>query len=459
MKVSKYNYTTYDGDGNLVIYNFLNGLSSLTKVRKESVGLFKEKFMSDEKTAPFIDEENYLIVDKLLQLGILVPSDVNETIAYSAVHYEKAFDSKLHLTVLPTGKCMFRCPYCYEGEQQFYRNSMKEKEKKALVQFVQRSIPKHSSLEIGWYGGEPLLEIETIKYLSEMFIQVCNARHLPYIAEMTTNAYLLNPDVFDLLYKLKVYTYMITLDGFKEQHDKIRCTCDGKGSYDTIIQNLLYIRDNKKYKFAHIIVRVNVSKDVYERLDEFISYVASLFADDPRFEITFAAVVSYTENSEYRKFINPFEMHKRLFENDTYMSKIYDERLRVNQLVPEQKCIASMKNAFVITPDLSVYKCYSFFENPNNKIGFIDVKGNLVVDESKHKKWYYANTYVQSVPKKCEDCFYFPCCRLISPGCPVRYSKKQEWQVCFLEREDFRNELDRNIIYATTTHPFTEIEM
>lgn len=459
MKASKYNYTTYDGEGNLVVYNFLRGITSLTKVKKESVDLFIEKFMGNEILDSSLSEEEHLIVDKLLQQGILVPSDVDETVACSAMHYEKAFDSKLHLTVLPTGRCMFRCPYCYEGEQQFHREPMKEEEKKALVRFVQRSIPKHTSLEIGWYGGEPLLELGTIKYLSEMFIKMCNTRHLPYVAEMTTNAYLLNPDVFDMLYKLKVYTYMITLDGFKEQHDKIRCTSDGKGSYDTIIRNLLYIRDNKKYKFAHIIVRVNVSKDVYERLDEFVSHVTSLFADDPRFEITFAAVVSYIENSQYGKFVNPFEMHERLFKNEIYMNKIYDERLRINQLVPEQKCIATMKNAFVITPDLSVYKCYSFFENPNNKIGVIDERGNLLIDEAKHKKWYFANTYVQSVSEKCDACFYSPCCRLISPGCPVRYSKKQDWQVCFLEREDFKQELDRIIVYATTKHPFAEIEM
>lgn len=40
---------------------------------------------------------------------------------------------------------------------------------------------------------------------------------------MTTNGYLLNLGVFDMLYKLKVYDYMITIDGPKELHDILTC--------------------------------------------------------------------------------------------------------------------------------------------------------------------------------------------------------------------------------------------
>lgn len=459
MKASKYNYLTYDEEGNLIIYNFRSGLNSLVRVEKKSVDLFIKKYMLSEISEEFIDDGNRIIVDNLSRLGILVPSDINETVSNVAFHYNKVLDSKLHLTVLPTGKCMFGCPYCYESTQKFHRNAMTVQARNTLVRYVQRIIANHTSLEIGWYGGEPLLELDTIKYLSEIFIKICKIRHLPYIAEITTNGYLLTPDVFDMLYRLKVYTYMITLDGFREQHDKIRFTSDGKGSFDTIINNLLHIYNNKQYKFVHIIVRVNVSRDVYDRLDEFVNYVASIFTDDSRFEITFAAVVSYTENSRYGKFVDPFKMYEQLFDNEVYMNKIYNEKLKIGQLVPEQKCVASLKNAYVIMPDLSVYKCYSFFENPNNKIGFINSKGNLVVDEAKHKKWYFCNEYVQDIPEKCTECFYSPCCRLISPGCPVRYTKKQAWQECVLEKEDFIKNLNTNIIYAARKHPVTIIEM
>lgn len=459
IRKSKYNYMVYDENGNLVIYNFLRGLGCVAKIESQYVEKFERVFISSECDYDKIDASYQTIADQLLRLGILVSEEVNENEAYKATHYQNAFDNQLQLTVLPTGKCMFRCPYCYECMQKFHREAMTPEKQKALLSFVKKSISNHTSLKIGWYGGEPLMEYDTIKYLSETFIKICNMRHIPYVAEMTTNAFLLTEDVFDTLYKLRVYTYMITLDGFKEQHDKIRFTSDGKGSFDTILKNLLYIRDNKHYKFAHVIVRINVSSDVLERLDELVEFVADLFSGDPRFEINFAAVVSYTPASKYGKFVDPFKMYDQLFKNETYMEKIYSEKSKVFQLIPEQKCIATKKNAFVITPDLSVYKCYSFFENKNNKVGYIDDRGILNLNEALHNKWYLGSDYMQPVSQECQDCFYRPCCRVVSSGCPLRYVNKQKWQVCALKTDGFKDGLRQNILYAASHYPINTIKI
>ena len=47
MKMSKYNLTSYDHEGNLIVYNFLTGISSLTKVMKPDVNMFTILFFSD----------------------------------------------------------------------------------------------------------------------------------------------------------------------------------------------------------------------------------------------------------------------------------------------------------------------------------------------------------------------------------------------------------------------------
>ena len=48
LRMSKYNYTVFDDDGNLILYNFLTGLNSLTKVIKEDVEKFNQLFLSCE---------------------------------------------------------------------------------------------------------------------------------------------------------------------------------------------------------------------------------------------------------------------------------------------------------------------------------------------------------------------------------------------------------------------------
>ncbi|MCI9435925.1 MAG: radical SAM protein [Lachnospiraceae bacterium] len=459
MKMSKYNFVMHDQNGNMIIYNFLTGMRSLLKIMKQDVEKFTNLFLTNSDIDSSVCEKYREAVKSMLELGILVPDNVDESVSQEELHYSETYDSKLSLIILPTGKCMFRCPYCYEGEQIFHRESMTIDDQDALVKFVQRNISKHTALNINWFGGEPLLEADTIKYLSDKFIQICNTRHIPYSAEMTTNGYLLNADMFDMLYKLRVYTYMITLDGFKEQHDRVKCTCDGKGSYDTILNNLLRIRDNKHYKFAHIIVRINVSKNVLNKLDDFVEYIASLFADDSRFEITFAAVVSYSESSLYDKYVDSFEMHERLFQNKIFMEKIYNEEFKIHQLIPEKKCVAALRNAYVITSDLGVYKCYTYFESDDNKVGHINLKSDFVIDETKHKRWYLPNRYVQKISEACSNCFYLPCCRYVSPGCPIQYTQKQRWQSCILEKENYKDDLASGILYAIDKHPFTMLAL
>ena len=238
---------------------------------------------------------------------------MEESIYCDSFSYEDIFDSELVLTILPTGKCNFKCPYCFESDKSFCRTAMTMEKQNTLLKFVQKVIPKHKSLTIGWFGGEPLLEPQIIKYLSENLIRMCNARFLPYSSEITTNGFFLDEKTFDMLYKLKIYSYQITIDGVKEHHDKYRIARNGKGTYDIIMSNLLRIKNSRHYKFALILLRVNVLKDSFERFDEFIYYISTTFGDDPRFKITFMPVADFSggnNNVETEK-VTAEEIHEK----------------------------------------------------------------------------------------------------------------------------------------------------
>lgn len=293
LKMSKYNFFTSDKEGNLIIYNFLSGITSLTKVLKSDVEKFKQLFLANNEIEDESCVEHTEAVNYLIKSGILIASDINENVLYDSVQYNQVYDSKLVLTILPTGKCNFRCPYCFETPQSFCRDEMTIDSQNALLKYLQKAIPNHRALHISWFGGEPLLSPDVIKRLSDKFIRICSVRHLPYSADIITNGYLLDADMFDMLYKLNVYDYMITVDGFREQHDKRRFTNDGKGSFDVIMKNLLRIRNSKQYKFANIMIRVNMSKGFLEELDDFVEFISSSFADDSRFKVMFVPVVKF----------------------------------------------------------------------------------------------------------------------------------------------------------------------
>ena len=444
-RMSKYNHHVFDECGNLILFNFLTGLKSLFLIKKDNVEEFLSLFSASDIEYSSNNALNSAI-DQLIDAGILVYNGIEESIYCDSSSYEDIFNSELVLTILPTGKCNFNCPYCFESDKQFSRSAMSLENQNALLKYVQKNISKHKSLKVGWFGGEPLLEPNIIKYLSEKIIKICNARFLPYSSEMTTNGYFLTEEVFKMLYSMKVYNYQITIDGVKEHHDKYRTTHNGKGTYDVIFSNLLRIKDLKQYKFARILLRVNMLKDSVDKTNEFIDLFYSTFGDDHRFSITFMPVADFSNenNRTGLEKTTAEDINKILSANEIYTNKIFNEKeARIASLLPQRKCVSARKNTYVIAPDLSVYKCCIYFDHPSNKIGFISPTGDLVVNENKHRQWFTTNKLYTS----CNDCFYYPVCK--STACPIRMNKKRNNSVCQLKDEDFYQKISDNIIYAS----------
>lgn len=69
-------------------------------------------------------------------------------------------------------------------------------------------------------------------------------------------------------------------------------------------------------------------------------------------------------------------------------------------------CYASRKNSYVIRPDGSVYKCTVHFDDKNNKVGYFDDNGNMIINEYSNAKWYIKNEF----RKICIECIFLPIC-------------------------------------------------
>ncbi len=448
MKMSTYNITVYDQEGNLIIYNFLTGIPSTIKIMKPDIEKFRKIFSESHIIHDHDCESNAELVKKLLRLGILVDADLDEELVYYAKTFEETYENKLFLTILPTGKCNFNCSYCLESEQNFLRDRMNEQSQNAVLKFVQKNISKYHELRVVWFGGEPLLEASIIEDLSKKLILICNSRHIIYSASTTTNGYLLNPEVFEKLYNQKLYNFMITVDGFKEQHDKFRCMHNGDGTYDKIMKNLLYIRDNKQYRFVHITIRVNVTRDVLNVIDELIARLDADFANDPRFSFMFIPVNNYssTKETDETVFIKNEELDDKLNNNELYIKKYKSKELNTYLISPNHVCNSALRESFVISPDLKVYKCCAHYDMKENYLGYIDLDGNLIVDEALHRKWYLINEAVRRKFDSCKNCFYKPACLNNGKNCPYKYLKEDTTVKCPLEIEGFTKKLSEDIL-------------
>ena len=100
------------------------------------------------------------------------------------------------LIILPTERCNFRCTYCYED---FLIGKMKEPVQLSIERFMGRRIPELSELSIHWFGGEPLLAKQVVLRLSARASELCDEHGVSLIGGLTTNAYVLTPDLFEEL--------------------------------------------------------------------------------------------------------------------------------------------------------------------------------------------------------------------------------------------------------------------
>lgn len=104
-------------------------------------------------------------------------------------------------------------------------------------------------LNIGFYGGEPLLEFQKIKRALEYINEKYSGRKVDY--SLTTNGTILNDEIIHF-FITNDFNVMISLDGPKEMHNENRVFENGNGSFDKIMENLRYVKDSYPEFFKKI---------------------------------------------------------------------------------------------------------------------------------------------------------------------------------------------------------------
>ena len=196
---------------------------------------------------------------------------------------------KLSITLLPADNaCNFRCKYCYENHD--FKNYMGKAEKKVLLKFLTKSEIDYLNLE--FFGGEPLLNKEFIIDISR---DILNLKTIKYSGSITTNGFLLDEELFRTFLNLNITSYQITLDGLEEDHNNLRPLSGGKGTYQTILNNLKKISLlNKSYLFD-IIIRVNFNSNTAteQKRNLFLTEILNILGNDNRFSFIFRPIGDY----------------------------------------------------------------------------------------------------------------------------------------------------------------------
>lgn len=255
MILSKYNFLLKLKDSEeYIIYNAL--VNSLAIISMEEYSqIIKNK----------ISESLY---NQLHKLGFAVESHEYELNQIKErIDKSRHSNDSLNLTIAVTSNCNFRCSYCYE-KNQIKRLYMKEDIEEELINFVKKNYnqKKIKSLNITWYGGEPLLNFGSITRLSNAFIHFCEKNNITYNAGIITNGYLLTNKILKKMCDFKITSIQVTLDGNKEIHDKRRYLINGLGTFDTILKNLM----NNYDVYSSLFLRGDIDKENIQYYTEVI---------------------------------------------------------------------------------------------------------------------------------------------------------------------------------------------
>lgn len=217
------------------------------------------------------------------------------------------------LTLQVTQNCNFRCKYCIYSEEgnslqrsHSSANMSWETAEKAL-NFLWKHSADSSSVNIAFYGGEPLLQMPLIERAIEYSERLFKGKKLTF--SMTTNGTLLNKEKI-LYFQEHDVSLMISLDGPKEINDKYRVFANGTGTYDTVIEKFALVRETapeyaKKLMISMVMDPVNDFDYINNLKEEDINglYIMSSIVDKDYDGEKAVFSNSYTWKNRYQRFL------------------------------------------------------------------------------------------------------------------------------------------------------------
>ncbi|MEG1513355.1 MAG: Cys-rich peptide radical SAM maturase CcpM [Clostridia bacterium] len=209
-------------------------------------------------------EDACAVIEHFQEHGFLEESRLEE-IENPGTRYLKELTGQqlTQLILQVTQDCNLRCSYCvyvnecYKNRKHAKRQMSFEMAKRAIDFFIPNSSGR-DQVYIGFYGGEPLLRFGLIKDCIEYVKAIVSDKRVLFT--MTTNGTLLNDVIIEYFIANDV-ALVVSLDGYKEAHNRNRIFSNGEGSFDIIMSKLCHIKNKYPDYFRSISINTVVSPE------------------------------------------------------------------------------------------------------------------------------------------------------------------------------------------------------
>lgn len=379
MKLSNYNLKL-DLNSRYVIYNTISRKYILIdSSKKEDIEALLNNLNKDRYE---ISEGESL--KKFIKNGMIVDDELNEfnkiTYLFNKAKYQ---ENRFILIISPTLDCNFRCPYCFEERRDSY---ITDETIESLIELVKKVSKKVKTLQVCWFGGEPLLQYEKIKEITMDFKQICEKEGCSYYSTMTTNGYLFTDEIIDELGALGIKKIQITLDGDREYHNKKRPFKDGGGTFDKILENIMKVTD----KDVAVILRINVDEENANSIPQLLE----LIPEEKRKKI----IVNICNIFQNPKKVGLMDFFKDAIDKG-YQFKLFRNNYEL--------CEGSFINSITVQPDGKITPCQMCLEKG---LHFGKIKKDGSINITKQSDFYKFRATSSLENESCQKCNKFPLC-------------------------------------------------
>ncbi len=424
-KPSRYNHFFPYGENEILAYNAFS--NSFARVNTEKYTIIN-KILASPNLEPDNDNSSNSTADPgdwdtlkgdLIGNGFLIDSRFDEFEVLKAQNQIGRFANRsLALTIAPTLECNLKCDYCFEDKK---KDVMTAEVETSLIHFVDKKLETLKVLNLSWFGGEPLLKLDTIENLMGSFNQLCK-KHGAAIppASIITNGYLLTKKTAERLRAANILNVQVTLDGPPEIHDKRRKLKNGKGTFDAILDNL-----KNALEILRLTVRINVDKQNEDAFSDFMKlWQREGFSKKVPFY--FGRVVSNTKSCAdiASSCLNSKEFSETIVRKYKEAKELGLTNILYPNLRKSGYCLADNLNGFVIAPSGLLFKCWEEIScGVERSVGHLSQRSPAppqVMNRVKYLNW---NPFLVD---NCKDCSILPICVGSCPYNSFFYSNQPE---------------------------------
>ena len=175
--------------------------------------------------------------------------------------------------------CNLRCRYCFAGQGNYGGKCMvmSEKVAHAAIDFLLEHSAGRCNLEVDFFGGEPLLNLDVVKSTVAYARSLEQEHGKCFRFTMTTNGILLSDETADWL-NAEMHNVVLSLDGRKDINDHMRPRVGGQGSYDSIVPKYQKLVKARAFTGKDYYIRGTFTRDNIDFAED-VMHMASLGFD------------------------------------------------------------------------------------------------------------------------------------------------------------------------------------